>query len=138
MFIVQLQTLNKDQGIEWVKACRLAAFLNSDTYHEYRLAVLLSQGRLDPQNADEFSDVHIVSERRRKTTLSSASSGTQAATTATENSVAGDQMESGISSDDDRESDDEVLLGSLLLDFIVLFFYDFLYSYPTRKIEIAL
>ena len=40
------QTLNKEQGIHWVKAERLPTFLNSDCYFEYRLAHVLSQVRL--------------------------------------------------------------------------------------------
>ena len=41
-----LQTLNKEQGIHWVKAERLPTFLHSDCYFEYRLAYVLSQVRL--------------------------------------------------------------------------------------------
>lgn len=40
------QTLNKEQGIHWVKAERLPTFLQSDCYFEYRLASVLSQVRL--------------------------------------------------------------------------------------------
>ncbi|KAL8572507.1 hypothetical protein ACOMHN_019546 [Nucella lapillus] len=36
-------TLNKEQGIHWVKAERLPTFLRSDLYHEYRLGHVLSQ-----------------------------------------------------------------------------------------------
>ncbi|ESO87501.1 hypothetical protein LOTGIDRAFT_235002 [Lottia gigantea] len=39
-------TLNKEQGIHWVKAERLPAFLESDCYLEYRLSKILSQARL--------------------------------------------------------------------------------------------
>jgi hypothetical protein len=38
-----VQTLNKEQGIEWIKAQRLPGFLKSDCYLEYRLAKLISQ-----------------------------------------------------------------------------------------------
>ena len=40
-----LQTLNKEQGIQWVKRERLPLFLNSDYYIEYRLARLVSQAQ---------------------------------------------------------------------------------------------
>ncbi|KAK7502187.1 hypothetical protein BaRGS_00006551 [Batillaria attramentaria] len=39
-------TLNKEQGIHWVKAERLPTFLQSDCYFEYRLGNVLSQVRL--------------------------------------------------------------------------------------------
>ncbi|KAL8596666.1 hypothetical protein ACOMHN_032608 [Nucella lapillus] len=39
-------TLNKEQGIHWVKAERLPTFLHSDCYFEYRLGHVLSQVRL--------------------------------------------------------------------------------------------
>ncbi|XP_070194884.1 regulator of G-protein signaling 22-like isoform X2 [Littorina saxatilis] len=39
-------TLNKEQGIHWVKAERLPTFLNSDCYFEYRLGNVLSQVKL--------------------------------------------------------------------------------------------
>ncbi|ELU18295.1 hypothetical protein CAPTEDRAFT_185777 [Capitella teleta] len=38
-----VQTLNKEQGIEWIKAQRLPGFLKSDCYMEYRIAKLISQ-----------------------------------------------------------------------------------------------
>ena len=101
MVLLYVQTLNKEQGIEWVKACRLPVFLNSDTYHEYRLATLLSQSRLDQvvnsASSPEFADIHIIAERRRKVS----------APTPSGDSIFSEHVESGISSD---ESDDEVLV----------------------------
>ena len=38
-----IQTLNKEQGVQWVKRERLPLFLESDFYLEYRLAKLVSQ-----------------------------------------------------------------------------------------------
>ena len=40
-----LQTLNKEQGIQWVKRERFSLFLASDFYIEYRLARLMSQAQ---------------------------------------------------------------------------------------------
>jgi len=37
------QSLDAEQGIEWIKAARLPAFLDSDCYLEYRLSKLISQ-----------------------------------------------------------------------------------------------
>ena len=37
------QTLNKEQGLRWIKDNRFPAFLQSDLYIEYRLAKILSQ-----------------------------------------------------------------------------------------------
>ncbi|KAK6179499.1 hypothetical protein SNE40_011844 [Patella caerulea] len=45
-------TLNKEQGIHWVKAERLPAFLESDCYLEYRLAKILSQARLTSESGE--------------------------------------------------------------------------------------
>ena len=45
------QTLNKDQGIYWIRAERLPIFLESDFYFTYRLAKVISQARL-------FNDKH--------------------------------------------------------------------------------
>ncbi|CAL1544272.1 unnamed protein product [Lymnaea stagnalis] len=39
-------TLNKDQGIYWIKAERLPIFLESDFYFQYRLAKVISQARI--------------------------------------------------------------------------------------------
>ncbi|GFN79075.1 regulator of G-protein signaling 22 [Plakobranchus ocellatus] len=39
-------TLNKDQGIYWIKAERLPIFLESDYYFQYRLAKVISQARI--------------------------------------------------------------------------------------------
>jgi len=38
-----MQSLDVEQGIQWIKAERLPAFLDSDCYLEYRLAKFLSQ-----------------------------------------------------------------------------------------------
>ncbi|KAL4236453.1 GTPase activator [Mactra antiquata] len=45
-------TLNKEQGIHWVKAERLPAFLDSDLYLEYRLSKLLSQARITGEHGE--------------------------------------------------------------------------------------
>jgi len=37
------QSLDAEQGIQWIKAKRLPAFLDSDCYLEYRLSNFLSQ-----------------------------------------------------------------------------------------------
>jgi len=37
------QSLDAEQGIQWIKAERLPSFLNSDCYLEYRLSKFLSQ-----------------------------------------------------------------------------------------------
>jgi len=37
------QSLDVEQGIQWIKAERLPAFIDSDCYLEYRLSKLLSQ-----------------------------------------------------------------------------------------------
>ena len=47
-----LQTLNKEQGIHWIKAERLPAFLESDLYLEYRLSKLLSQARITGEHGE--------------------------------------------------------------------------------------
>lgn len=39
-------TLNKEQGIHWVKERRMPAFLESDLYMEYRLSNLVSQAKI--------------------------------------------------------------------------------------------
>ena len=41
--VIVPQALNREQGIEWIKAERLPAFLQSDLYLEYQLAKLVSQ-----------------------------------------------------------------------------------------------
>jgi hypothetical protein len=43
---LRFQTLNKEQGIEWIKKERLPSFLESDCYLEYRLAKLVSQAQV--------------------------------------------------------------------------------------------
>lgn len=48
------QTLNKEQGLRWIKDNRFPAFLQSDLYIEYRLAKILSQVRISKVH------VHIV------------------------------------------------------------------------------
>ncbi|XP_063968049.1 regulator of G-protein signaling 22-like [Lytechinus pictus] len=48
----KVQCLNKEQGIQWIKAERLPTFLESDCYIEYRLAKLISQTEI----ADKASD----------------------------------------------------------------------------------
>ncbi|XP_052256163.1 regulator of G-protein signaling 22-like isoform X3 [Dreissena polymorpha] len=45
-------TLNKEQGIHWVKAERLPSFLESELYLEYRLAKLLSQARITGEHGE--------------------------------------------------------------------------------------
>ncbi len=50
-----MQSLNNEQGIEWVKSQRLGAFLESDCYAEYRLAKLLSQVSSKPPLSELFS-----------------------------------------------------------------------------------
>ncbi|XP_072462984.1 regulator of G-protein signaling 22 isoform X2 [Notamacropus eugenii] len=40
-----IMSLNREQGIQWIKKERLPAFLESDCYFEYRLAKLISQVR---------------------------------------------------------------------------------------------
>ena len=45
LYIFFKQTLNKEQGIEWIKKERLASFLESECYLEYRLANLVSQAQ---------------------------------------------------------------------------------------------
>ncbi|KAH9499861.1 hypothetical protein Btru_076784, partial [Bulinus truncatus] len=42
----QVITLNKDQGIYWIKSERLPIFLESDFYFQYRLAKVISQVRV--------------------------------------------------------------------------------------------
>uniref|UniRef100_A0A2C9JRT5 RGS domain-containing protein n=2 Tax=Biomphalaria glabrata TaxID=6526 RepID=A0A2C9JRT5_BIOGL len=42
----QVITLNKDQGIYWIKSERLPIFLESDFYFHYRLAKVISQVRI--------------------------------------------------------------------------------------------
>ncbi|XP_033123615.1 regulator of G-protein signaling 22-like [Anneissia japonica] len=42
----QVQCLNKEQGIQWIKEERVPAFLQSDLYLEYRLAKLISQAEI--------------------------------------------------------------------------------------------
>lgn len=44
--MVFCQTLNKEQGIHWIKEERLPAFLESEYYMEYRLGKLISQTRI--------------------------------------------------------------------------------------------
>ncbi|XP_046585614.1 LOW QUALITY PROTEIN: regulator of G-protein signaling 22-like [Haliotis rubra] len=51
-------TLNKEQGIHWVKAERLPSFLESDCYLEYRLASIISQARLS-QDGKAFAIMKI-------------------------------------------------------------------------------
>ena len=46
------QTLNKEQGIHWIKEERLPAFLESDLYLEYRLSKLLSQARISGEHGE--------------------------------------------------------------------------------------
>ncbi|WAR24165.1 RGS22-like protein [Mya arenaria] len=46
-------TLNKEQGIHWVKAERLPSFLESDLYLEYRLSKLLAQARAKKKKDEE-------------------------------------------------------------------------------------
>ncbi|XP_060585737.1 regulator of G-protein signaling 22-like isoform X3 [Ruditapes philippinarum] len=45
-------TLNKEQGIHWVKAERLPSFLDSDLYLEYRLSKLLGQSRITGEQGE--------------------------------------------------------------------------------------
>ncbi|XP_052776517.1 regulator of G-protein signaling 22-like isoform X2 [Mya arenaria] len=45
-------TLNKEQGIHWVKAERLPSFLESDLYLEYRLSKLLAQARVTGEQGE--------------------------------------------------------------------------------------
>ncbi|XP_053393937.1 regulator of G-protein signaling 22-like isoform X3 [Mercenaria mercenaria] len=45
-------TLNKEQGIHWVKAERLPSFLESDLYLEYRLSKLLGQARITGEQGE--------------------------------------------------------------------------------------
>ena len=52
---LQFQTLNKEQGIQWVKRERLPLFLESDYYLEYRLAKLVSQAQVAKGAGDSVS-----------------------------------------------------------------------------------
>ena len=65
MFGFILQTLNKEQGIQWIKAERLPAFLESDCYHRYRLAKLLSQASLGDR-PDQFISMTVNNKVRVK------------------------------------------------------------------------
>lgn len=56
--ILLFQTLNKEQGIEWIKAHRLPAFLESDCYMEYRLAKLISQSQVS-SHPEEYISMQI-------------------------------------------------------------------------------
>ncbi|XP_022090639.1 regulator of G-protein signaling 22-like [Acanthaster planci] len=47
-----VQCLNKEQGIKWIKEERLPAFLQSDTYLEFRLAKLVSQVEIAAKDSD--------------------------------------------------------------------------------------
>ena len=47
------QALNREQGIEWIKAERLPAFLQSDLYLEYQLAKLVSQSHAINKNENQ-------------------------------------------------------------------------------------
>ena len=53
--LILFQTLNKEQGIEWIKAHRLPAFLESDCYLEYRLAKLISQAQVSERPEELIS-----------------------------------------------------------------------------------
>ncbi|XP_070556314.1 regulator of G-protein signaling 22-like isoform X2 [Ptychodera flava] len=53
-----VQCLNKEQGIEWIKMERLPAFLQSDTYLEYRVAKLVSQAEIAKDGFEAIS-LHI-------------------------------------------------------------------------------
>ncbi|XP_041356675.1 regulator of G-protein signaling 22-like isoform X3 [Gigantopelta aegis] len=45
-------TLNKEQGIHWIKDERLPSFLESDLYFEYRLGKIISQCRITGDNGE--------------------------------------------------------------------------------------
>ncbi|XP_069127158.1 regulator of G-protein signaling 22-like isoform X2 [Argopecten irradians] len=45
-------TLNREQGIHWVKEVRLPAFLESDLYLEFRLAKLISQSQITGERGE--------------------------------------------------------------------------------------
>ncbi|XP_038056134.1 regulator of G-protein signaling 22-like [Patiria miniata] len=47
-----VQCLNKEQGIQWIKEERLPAFLQSDSYLEFRLAKLISQVEIATKDSD--------------------------------------------------------------------------------------
>ncbi|XP_071807529.1 regulator of G-protein signaling 22-like isoform X2 [Asterias amurensis] len=47
-----VQCLNKEQGIQWIKEERLPAFLQSDSYLEFRLAKLVSQVEIAAKDSD--------------------------------------------------------------------------------------
>ncbi|CAH1803041.1 unnamed protein product, partial [Owenia fusiformis] len=55
-----VMTLNKEQGIEWIKKERLPMFLESEYYLEYRLATILSQVKLkQEQNTGDYNVIKI-------------------------------------------------------------------------------
>ena len=52
VYLSIFQTLNKEQGIHWIKEERLPAFLESDLYLEYRLAKLISQSKIKGERGE--------------------------------------------------------------------------------------
>uniref|UniRef100_A0A4X2KAI3 Regulator of G protein signaling 22 n=1 Tax=Vombatus ursinus TaxID=29139 RepID=A0A4X2KAI3_VOMUR len=51
-----IMSLNREQGIQWIKKERLPAFLESDCYFEYRLAKLISQVRWSRSGMNMYVD----------------------------------------------------------------------------------
>lgn len=52
--------MDKEQGIQWLKERRTPAFLNSDSYFEYRLAKMLSQADINPIGQKQVNLIEIT------------------------------------------------------------------------------